>query len=377
MVNLPPPEPNEQPPSTQRRDNDEAIAVAIALLSVGAILWWGWTRGQQIFAPVVNLPQVTADGVITDNAPGALEADGADDALRSRNERGFLGGLFGGDGDATADVDVADPTARATDDEVATARGRSDRPATDSRSPGDAIDFPAVSGEIDPDEGVAPTELAPNNAASTPTDETATAPLPELTIADVSEDYWAYPYIVSLFEAGLLPNLPSGELRPDQPLTRAELAALLTSSFVGDGQPGQEAIQFADVSADFWAENAISQVVDTGYMVGFPDNTFKPSELVPRYQTLVTMASGLGLTPPEDVDGTLGSLQGAQELPAWSRAQVAAAAAEGIIVNHPDPQQLAPQQPTTRAEAIAFIHEALVARGELEPVDTPYNIPAP
>ncbi|NEQ46847.1 MAG: S-layer homology domain-containing protein [Leptolyngbya sp. SIOISBB] len=399
MVNLPPPEPNEQPPAGQRRDNDEAIAVAIALLSVGAILWWGWTRGQQLFAPVVNLPQLADSGLVEEAAPMALEADGEDSSVQRRDGLGgFFGGLFaGGNGNAGADANAADTiTGSRNGNDIDADLNRSDsgsgRPsdsgtgpdsgasatASDAASPGTAVDAQTIpGGEVIPDAADAAAEGTPNGSVSTSPDNPAVdpEPLPELSIADVSEDYWAYPYIVSLFEAGLLPDLPSGELKPDKELTRAELAALLNKSFVGEVPP-KRSLTFTDVPGDFWAANDIKQVVEAGYMTGFPEGDFKPDELVPRYQVFITMATGLELPPPEDVEGTINRFQGSQELPAWARSQVAAAASQGLIVNHPDPQQLEPWKPATRADLIAIIHQALVARGELEPVDAPFSVPS-
>jgi hypothetical protein len=186
----------------------------------------------------------------------------------------------------------------------------------------------------------------------------------------VSEDYWAYPYIVNLFVADLLHNFPSGTLQPDKQLTRAELAALLNKSIVADVPP-KRSLTFSDVPSDHWAANDIKQVVEAGYMTGFPGGLFQPNEIVPRYQVYVTMATGLELSPPADVDGTIAQYQGTEALPAWAKSQVSAAASQGMVVNHPDPQRLAPQAPATRADLIATIHQALVAQGRLAPIDTP------
>ena len=384
MVNLPPPDSNDQSPAGQRRDNDEAIAITIALLSVGAILWWGWTRGQQLFGPVFNLPQLTADAVVTDDAQSALGTGGDGDSSLGGENRSLFSGLFaGGDGNVSAEADT-DASAHSLNgsgsDSPFSRRDRTSETPSDTTG-GDRSG--AVGSQTTATDGVTadatptPAEALPDGAATAPTDDSAVVPepLPELSIADVSEDYWAYPYIASLFEAGLLPDLPSGQLQPDKELTRAELAALLNKSFVG-AVPPKRSLTFTDVPGDFWAAKDIKQVVEAGYMTGFPEGVFRPDELVPRYQVFVTMSTGLELPPPSDVEGTIGQFQNIQNLPAWARPKVAAAAAQGLVVNHPDPQQLESQQPATRAELIAIIHQALVARGELAPLETPFAIPA-
>ncbi|MEM9768640.1 MAG: S-layer homology domain-containing protein [Cyanobacteria bacterium P01_D01_bin.71] len=387
MVNLPPPESNDRPPSGPLRDNDEAIAVAIAFLSIGAILWWGWTRGERLFAPVANLPQLSEPATGEANPPIDLD-DSDEDSSRPLPERGFS--FFGGGADRDANSLDADADADAADSGTSSRSQTTTDSLQRDRVPDTATDFnqgtvsPSqilTDGAIAPDEAVAPTEMAPSDdsAGGAPTADEADAPAPEplpaLDISDVPADYWAYPYIVSLFEKGLLPDLPSGQLQPDKSLTRAEFAALLNSSFVG-AEPSRRQLAFSDVPEDFWASNAIKQVVDAGYMTGFPEGTFRPGDLVPRYQVFVTMTTGLNLSPPNDVDAAISRFQGTQDLPAWSRSQVAASASQGLIVNHPDPQQLEPQEPATRAEIIAIIHQALVAQGRVEPVETPFAVPA-
>lgn len=359
MVNLPPPESDDRQPVRPARDNDEAIAIAIAFLSIGTVLWWGWTRGQEFFAPVVSLPELSGSSLVEgDEFSGAVAAPEAETQNRPFS---FM------EDDRPVE---ADPETRSRglvdmeDERINRARSIGALPAAGA---GSALVLEDDAPELT-DDRTALTETAPEEAAP--------ESLPELDISDVSTDYWAYPYIVSLYEADLLPNLTTSELQPDKELTRAEMAALLNSSFVG-GEAPQRSLNFTDITADYWAAGAVKQVVDAGYMTGFPDATFKPNELVPRYQVLVTMATGLGLTPPDNVDETLTQFQGTQNLPNWARSQVAAAAAAGLIVNHPDPQQLEPQQPATRAELIAIIHRALASQGRLEPVDTPFAAPTP
>ena len=404
MVNLPPPEPNDQQPTGQSRDNDEAIAIAIALLSVGAILWWGWTRGGSFFTPDVGLPQLAdSPSLVEDESLSGVASeeptvsDTEDTAAEETGGRfGFLGGLFAFDNGEEADASDTETSEQsasigAADDDAAVTADSSDRPTNNAASAAPTTtdadaDDTGVSADPSDSAGEAATSESDQAATAEATDDsteaatdspqpgdeggTEPAPLPELSISDVSEDYWAYPYIVSLFDAGLLPNFPSGTLQPDKELTRAELAALLNKSIVADA-PSERSLTFSDVAPDYWAANDIEKVVDAGYMVGFPEGTFRPNEIVPRYQMFIAMVSGLELSPPADVDGVMSQYQGAESLPNWSRPQVAAAADQGMIVNNPDQPQLAPQAPATRADLIATIHQALVAQGKIEPIDTP------
>ncbi|MGF1461031.1 MAG: S-layer homology domain-containing protein [Leptolyngbyaceae cyanobacterium] len=385
MVDLPPPNPNNRPSPSPLRDNDEAIAVAIAFLSIGAILWWGWTRGQQFFSPPVDLSKLPA------SVAGSESSLGLDDITGEADTTSDQDGLFSFfRREAVDKTDAAkDTPSTASQADTATSGLMGGMGGLSSNNRDRRVDAEAsraavaTPGSTDATEGAAaPSAIAPEAAAP---DDNATAPseaepegsaqsLPELDISDVSEDYWAYPYIVSLYEQDLLPDFPSGQLQPDKELTRAEFAALLNSSFVKDEQTKRE-LGFSDVTSDFWAADAIKKVVDTGYMSGFPEGTFQPDQVVPRYQVFITMATGLELSPPTDVEGALNRFPGAQDLPGWARPQVAAAASEGLIINHPDPQQLAPQQPATRGEIIAIIHQALATQGRIEPIESEFVAP--
>jgi hypothetical protein len=366
MVNLPP-DPNDRQPPGHLRDHDEAIAIAIAFLSVGTILWWGWTRGQNVFRPTVSVPprldeSLVAEDALSDDETSDLEAD-----------RTAPWSSFFRNGQAAPDRD----SERLDRVNLDTELERRSLAGPSSTLPGAVTGAaPLQSEAIAPPRGTDDTsETAPSLATGDP-EETPNLnqPPPPLDISDVSEDYWAYPYIVDLYEKQLLPDLPSGQLQPDQQLTRAEFAALLNSSFVEDVS-GERDLTFSDVPADYWAADAIQQVVDAGYMSGFPDGEFRPEQIMPRYQVLVTLASGLTLAEPASPQAILGQFQGAEEIPGWAQGQVAAAVENKILVNYPNPQALAPQQPATRGEIIVMIHQALLNQGRVDEISSPYVNP--
>lgn len=372
MVNLPPDQ-NEGRSSGPLRDKDEAIAIAIAFLSIGTILWWGWSRAQRFAAPLLGGTSFLEEPFMTDEPIIDLGNDDNEDLDDEGAFAPFLG----------RENAVVEEEAERRDRESGLRGFR--RQSSDSerdRAEGTTLlPAPIVVGEetpiAEPDEASAVPGTSAVTGETSPEEAAATAPTttpPPLDISDVSEDYWAYPYIVDLFEEGLLPDFPSGQLQPDRQLTRAEFAALLNSSFV-QNEPGQRDLNFSDIPQGYWATDAIQQVVDAGYMSGYPDGTFRPDETMPRYQVLVTLASGLNLADPGDPQAVLNVFQGADNLPDWSRSKVAAAAENKIVVNYPNPQELAPQQPATRGEIIVMIHQALLNQGRVNEISSPYVNP--
>ncbi len=105
---------------------------------------------------------------------------------------------------------------------------------------------------------------------------------------DVSEDAWYYVAICTLTNGGLIEGYPDGTFRPDNPITRAELATII-SRF--DTKYGTLEITdgFADAKGH-WAESYIEFAATRRYVVGYPDGTFRPDRPITRAET-VTMVN--------------------------------------------------------------------------------------
>jgi hypothetical protein len=58
----------------------------------------------------------------------------------------------------------------------------------------------------------------------------------------------------------------------------------------------------------------------------------------------------------------------AKNIPQYAVDDVAAATQAGIVVNYPNTKILNPNQPATRGTIAAFIYQALVNQGRLEPL---------
>ena len=122
----------------------------------------------------------------------------------------------------------------------------------------------------------------------------------------------------------------------------------------------------------------IDKAVRLGFMQGYSQEEFRPLENIPRYQVLVTLATGLGLKPSGDVEQTLQQFDDSDGVPSWARQQVAAAIENRFLVNRPEfaSNSLMPETPATRAEVAAMIHQALVQTDEIQPLESEYIIRA-
>jgi len=213
--------------------------------------------------------------------------------------------------------------------------------------------------------GVAPLVI-PSPPAS-PKPVASPSPSPKATpvrFPDVPNDFWARPYIEALAQRGIVKGLPDGKFRPNQPMTRAEFAAQLQKAF--DQKPSATTQDFKDVSGKFWASSAIKETSQTGFLRGYPGSIFRPQQRIPRAQVLVALANGLDLKPPASPEKALQVYQDVGQLPKYAIAPVAAASQAGLVVTYPNQKLLKPNQSATRAEAAAWIYQALVQAGKAE-----------
>ena len=212
-------------------------------------------------------------------------------------------------------------------------------------------------------------EATPQVAAS----EAASAPAKDpIGFADVPDTYWAKPFIDGLSSRGLISGFDSGDFRPDEQVTRAQVANIVSRTF--ELTADKENLEFSDVAGDYWARESIGEVVKGGFMTGFPGDVFKPDEPVTRAQALTTLVTGLGIKPPNNVQPTLARYTDANTIPKWATEKVAAATAGSLVVNYPKPDQINAAQPATRADLSAMIYQALVEQGVVDPVASQYVV---
>jgi S-layer homology domain len=194
------------------------------------------------------------------------------------------------------------------------------------------------------------------------------------TFTDVTSNYWASDFIQELSNRGVIKGFKDGSFRPNELVTRAQFASMVSSFETANVR---NAVAFPDVPTSFWANSAIRDAYQKGFMSGYPDTTFKPNQPIPRAQALVSLANGLGYTAGGNVDSTLNFYSDASDIPNYARTSIAAATGKAMVVNYPTVTQLNPNRSMTRAEAAAFIYQALNSTGKVPAIASSYIVGAP
>lgn len=335
----PPPSPRE----SDRRDPigfDELLALVIAFLTVGAVLWW--TLGRRAETWLGRLAPVTREQTAVPSPVSPVAPPGETRVQRVPGT-------------------VVQPTVSPAPASVATTPGRDiARTAAIGAAVVPAIVAPAVQ--------PAPTATASPSPA--PVIEVP-SPAAGVTFTDVPNTYWAYPFISELGKRGIITGFADGTYQPDQPVNRAQYAALVSTILPGNQQ---SPIAFGDVSGTFWAKPSIDKSVSSGFVKGYPSGLYEPAKPISRMEVLLSLVNGFGLGKSSNPEPALAVLQDQAEIPAWARPAVGTAAESGMIVGYPDPKVLNPNQPATRADVAAMLYQALNATGRMEPVQSNYIV---
>nr|WP_202895609.1 S-layer homology domain-containing protein [Iningainema tapete] len=227
-----------------------------------------------------------------------------------------------------------------------------------------------------------------------------------------TKNHWAQPFIEALAERKIITGYPDGTYRPNKSVARDEFAAIIRQAF---NQNRERQIAsgtvYKDVPAGYWAAAPIEEAYETGFMHGYPGGYFRPKQPVTRVEALVSLTQNLDLhssanqvpaqttrrtarnlfllplpmttlmqpimtakatakTVPQPPVSTVVSnyYADAEKIPQYAVDEVAKATQAAIVVNHPNTRILNPNQAATRGAVAAFVHQALVNQGRLEPI---------
>jgi len=174
---------------------------------------------------------------------------------------------------------------------------------------------------------------------------------PDVTFRDIPLGHWAYEPIAGLAAAGVVNGDSAGYFRPDDPVKRAEFAAMLTRALNLPEPPEGMTPAFDDVSRTDWFYEAVTRVAAWGYMVGVGDGLFGPELHLTRQQGAVVAARAAGLIPQT---GPALPFRDAYAIDMWALPAVRASVGENLVGGYPD-GTFRPAAALSRVEAAVLI----------------------
>ncbi|UUZ92243.1 S-layer homology domain-containing protein [Paenibacillus sp. P25] len=106
--------------------------------------------------------------------------------------------------------------------------------------------------------------------------------LDSMTYTDVSNADWGAEEIAAVTKAGIMNGYPDGTFRPNQPITREEMAGIVArlKHLQGNGKDA-----FSDIS-DSWAREAINSATEAGILKGYENGAFRPKANTTRAEVV-------------------------------------------------------------------------------------------
>ncbi|VXD20346.1 conserved hypothetical protein [Planktothrix serta PCC 8927] len=347
---------------------DEIIAIIVALATMGTILFWTLSHPNRKLT------------LTPDQTPPQTQTSSENQTLSKILEDSLPDGVSAPSGTTSQPPTTATTPAPTVNQPWWIALGLVPQTAPDTSiatSPQPQVTpVPPETTNINPTETACPTQPNGGNICSTTPPPVTTKSTPQTAKSSlIPEGYWASPFVVYFINKNWATGSDQKPLKPDEKITRGEFAAQLEKAF--NKQPEQPPIKFKDVPQNFWAKPALKEVTQSGFLVGYPGDIFRPKQEIPRVQVLVALASGLELKPPTNPQQTLKIFTDANQIPPWAIEGVAAATEAGLVVNYPDKNTLNPNQTATYGEVSSMIYQGLVYRGKAQPIASDYIVNSP
>ena len=212
-----------------------------------------------------------------------------------------------------------------------------------------------VAAEID-DDGNAALPMSHASQYAIVIDDHSHAAEAALPFSDVNDDDWFFDVVRYVYEQGLMTGTSDTEFSPNLTTTRGMIVSILNRL---EGGPTAESSGFTDVADGDWYADAVNWAASEGIVAGYEDQTFRPNDPITREQ-LAAMLMNYAAWKGEDVSARadLGGYNDAASVSSWAAETVQWAVAEGLISGMPG-NLLEPQGSATRAQVAAILERFL------------------
>lgn len=118
---------------------------------------------------------------------------------------------------------------------------------------------------------------------------------------DVTSSHWAQASISAAAQSGSVQGYTDGSFKPDQAITRAEMAVVL-QPLLTSAQMTTAPTAFTDMN-EHWAQQAVEQLSSAGVVTGYKDGMFRPSQPITRAEAVTMLNKLIGLQAETNASG--------------------------------------------------------------------------
>ena len=173
-----------------------------------------------------------------------------------------------------------------------------------------------------------------------------------LVFSDI-EGHWAKNWIINAVNSGFVSGYEDGTFKPDRTITRAEFSKMLNGAMKIETI---EQLSFTDVNDKDWFYKEVQKSVAAGFFTGYENNTFRPNNPIKREEA-AKVVSGCITTGNIDGEGAT-RLSDYNSIQDWAKQSVNTVYNKGYILGYPEKTYL-PAKALSRAEAVKIIYEII------------------
>ena len=192
--------------------------------------------------------------------------------------------------------------------------------------------------------------------------------------SDVPESHWAHSQITTLADEGVISGYPDNTFQPEGMVTREEFSAMLVKALRQQGFNPSGCMPYTDMCQDMWSYGDVNRINDLELVVGYPDNTFRPTADITKTEAMIVLSNTLNScmsckSCADNCDSMkncstcmnskeiLGKFKDASDIKCWAKKGVSKSVKNDIYVKYPDPKMLEPNKKATRAEIADLLYQ--------------------
>lgn len=183
---------------------------------------------------------------------------------------------------------------------------------------------------------------------------------PDFPFADVAKGSWYYEGVRYAYENGLMSGTGEGTSSPDLPTSRGMLVTIL---YRLAGSPAAGSASFTDVVKGQWYADGVAWASANGVVSGYPDGSFRPNDTITRGQMAAILYQYARIQGKlDDSRADLSIFSDLDSLSAYAKEPMSWAVAQGLF-SGVSADTLAPGGSTTRAQAAVILTAFSKAQG--------------
>ena len=186
---------------------------------------------------------------------------------------------------------------------------------------------------------------------------------------DVGPDYWSYDAIMYFKERNVLSGYPDGYYRPDQQVTRAEFATIVTKALGLRDLDEITFTEYKDIDENHWAYYDVMLGSYYDLIHGTPDKMFYPQNNITRLEIIMVIMKALSIKEITEQEALeqLSVYKDAADVPYWATLTAGKAQQLGLIVLLPGLEDyILPHQYATRGELAVWLY-GMLQRAAIQP----------